>query len=87
MNRQWRKYTGFSEQASSGTGWEAAVHPEDLDRHEEKWRVSLASGEPFESEVRYRSAVDGEYRWFLARAVPLQDEQGKIQVVRNLHGH
>src|SRR5262249_23371430 len=35
------------------------------------------SGEPFENEARHRSAK-GEYRWFLARAVPLRDKQGKI---------
>src|SRR5262249_8978841 len=35
------------------------------------------SGEPFENEARHRSAK-GEYRWFLARAVPLRDKQGQI---------
>jgi C4-dicarboxylate-specific signal transduction histidine kinase len=44
----------------------------------EKWRASLASGEPFENEVRYRRAADGQYRWFLARAVPLRDQRGNI---------
>jgi C4-dicarboxylate-specific signal transduction histidine kinase len=40
--------------------------------------VSLATGEPFENEVRYRRAEDEQYRWFLARAVPLRDQRGKI---------
>ena len=44
----------------------------------EKWRASLCRGEPFESEARFRCAADGEYRWFLARGVPLRDEHGKI---------
>src|SRR4029077_13335723 len=39
---------------------------------------ALASGEPFEDELRYRRAVDGQYRWFLSRAVPLRDARGKI---------
>jgi signal transduction histidine kinase len=47
-------------------------------RHSEKWRVSVASGEPFENEARYRRA-DGEYRWFLVRAVPLRDGGGKVR--------
>jgi signal transduction histidine kinase len=38
----------------------------------------MASGELFENEVRYRRAADGQYRWFLSRAVPLRDEHGKI---------
>ena len=36
-----------------------------------------STGNPFESELRLR-AVDGKYRWFLVRAVPLRDERGKI---------
>ena len=35
------------------------------------------SGEPIEIETRFRRA-DGEYRWFLARAVPLRDDRGNI---------
>ena len=38
----------------------------------------MASGELFENEVRYRRAADGQYRWFLSRAVPLRDEHGTI---------
>jgi PAS domain S-box-containing protein len=78
VNRRWREFTGLSGEGSFGSGWQAAVHPEDIGRHLDKWRTSLATGEQFENEVRYRSSVDGKYRWFLARAVPLRDEQGNI---------
>jgi len=77
VNRHWQEYTGLSAERTVGSGWQAAVHPADLKLHLEKWRASLASGEPFENEVRYRRAADGQYRWFLARAVPLPD-RGKI---------
>jgi signal transduction histidine kinase len=39
--------------------------------------ASIASGEPFEEEMRVRR-TDGEYRWFLSRAVPLRDKRGKV---------
>ena len=77
VSRHWREHSDLSEQGASGAGWQTAVHPEDIDRHLEKWRASLATGAPFENEAR-RRAADGEYRWFLARAVPLRDEQGNI---------
>jgi PAS domain S-box-containing protein len=77
-NRRWQEYTSLSHESTVGWGWQDAIHPTDLRRHWEKWYASLASGEPFENEVRYRRAADGEYRWFLSRAVPLHDEQGKI---------
>src|SRR5262249_36006737 len=38
---------------------------------------ALAAGAPLETEARVRRA-DGEYRWFLIRAVPLRDEKGNI---------
>ena len=78
VNRHWEEYTGLSTEKTIGSGWEAAVHPEDLERHSGGWRTSLASGQPFESEARFRRAVDGQYRWFVNRAVPLRDARGKI---------
>jgi PAS domain S-box-containing protein len=61
-----------------GSGWKAAVHPADLPYYVERRSASVASGEPFEHEVRFRCAVNGEYRWFLSRSVPLRDSGGKI---------
>jgi PAS domain S-box-containing protein len=78
VNRHWQEYTGLSAERTVGSGWQSAVHAADLKRHAEKWSVSLATGEPFENEVRYRRAADEQYRWFLARAVPLRDQRGKI---------
>jgi PAS domain S-box-containing protein len=42
-----------------------------------KWSTIRASGMPGELEARLRR-FDGEYRWFLFRAVPLRNEQGNI---------
>ena len=75
---RWREYTGLSAEDTAGFGWQSVVHPEDLERHMEKWQVCLATGEPYECETRFRGATDGEFRWFLVRAVPLQDEAGSI---------
>jgi PAS domain S-box-containing protein len=78
VNRHWQEYTGLSTERTVGSGWRDAVHLQDLERHAEKWGASLATGELFENEVRYRRAANGQYRWFLTRAVPLRDERGKI---------
>ncbi len=78
VNHRWVEYTGLSLEDTAGSGWHAVVHPEDLQRHVEKWLASLASGEPFEDEARFRRGVDGEYGWFLVRGVPLRDKRGNI---------
>jgi PAS domain S-box-containing protein len=78
INHHWVDYTGLSTEQTMGSGWKAAAHPADLPHYLEKRRASVASGEPFELEVRFRRAADGEYRWFLSRGVPLRDSGGKI---------
>ena len=77
INRHWEEHTGLSTDKAAGLGWEAAIHPEDSKRYAEKWGASVATGEPFENEVRFRRA-DGQYRWFLVRAVPMRDGAGKV---------
>jgi PAS domain S-box-containing protein len=77
VNRRWTEYSGLSLEQTLGSHWQATIHPEDTDTHLNKWRASLSSGQPFENEVRHRSA-NGEYRWFLVRAVPLRDEHGNV---------
>ena len=76
VNRRWQEYTGVSseEAREDSTG---TVHPEDRPGAVEKWLVNIATGEPYEDEMRLRRA-DGQYRWFLIRIVPLRDEQGHI---------
>jgi PAS domain S-box-containing protein len=78
VNKRWTEYTGLSVEQSSGAGWQRAIHPEDGVRHSEKWRISVATGQLFEDEARFRHAADGGYRWFLVRGVPLRGPHGKI---------
>jgi PAS domain S-box-containing protein len=60
-------------------GWAAGgmTHPEDLPRVLERFSQSIASGDPFEFEVRARR-YDDTYRWFQARGCPLRDSNGDI---------
>jgi PAS domain S-box-containing protein len=78
VNKRWTEYTGLSVENTSGEGWQRAIHPKDLVRHSEKWRISVATGQLFEDEARFRRAADGEYRWFLVRGVPFRDQHGTI---------
>jgi PAS domain S-box-containing protein len=77
VSRPWVEYSGLSAEQTAGLGWEATLHPNDVERHLKKWRASWSTGRPFENEARHRDA-HGNYRWLLVRAVPLRNEQGKI---------
>jgi PAS domain S-box-containing protein len=77
LNRRWLEYTGMTLQDASGWGWQAAVCPEDLPGLMEYWRSLLASGTLGETEARLRR-YDGVDRWFLVRAVPQFNDEGKL---------
>jgi len=77
VNKRFVEYTGSSAEQTAGSGWQALVHPDDLERHAAKWREAVATGKLHESEVRSRRS-DGQYRWQLDRGVPLRDEDGNI---------
>lgn len=77
VNQRWLDYAGLPKSRAVGGRWESTIHPDDVEAHLARWRASLASGQPFESEARHRSAA-GEYRWFHVQALPLRDKQGKV---------
>jgi len=52
-------------------------HPDDLEAYDRHRQSGIASGEPWEAEVRLHRK-DGQYRWFLIRGRPLRDERGLV---------
>jgi PAS domain S-box-containing protein len=76
-NQRWVEYTNLSQVPKRKELRKLLIHPEDLDRIERRLDERYARGEGFEEEMRIRRA-DGEYRWFLSRAVPLRDKRGKV---------
>jgi len=78
FNRRWFEYTGMSPEEVGPSAWTAVVHPDDLPTVVSRRQQTLASGESFEAEYRFR-AEDGSYRWHLGRAVPTRDRHGRIE--------
>jgi PAS domain S-box-containing protein len=64
--------------SAPGAGWKQLLHPDDRERTKLAWEHSLSTGEPYAVEYRFKSKR-GEYHWFLGRAVPLRDRNGKIE--------
>jgi PAS domain S-box-containing protein len=77
FNQQWYGFTGVAEGATFGDDWMKVFHADDQPRAMAQWRDSLASGAPYEIEFRLRHR-SGQYRWVLARALPIRDEGGAI---------
>jgi PAS domain S-box-containing protein len=64
-----QRLTGLTQAETLGTAWAMAVHPDDRARTVEIWSHALRTGEPLETEYRFRFA-DGAWRWLRVRAAP-----------------
>ncbi|MEA5569187.1 ATP-binding protein [Anabaena sp. UHCC 0399] len=78
FNQNWCKYTGLTLEQSRGSGWINALHPDDVNRAYKVWLDAVKIGDVYENEYRFKRAIDGSYRWQLARGLPLKDQQGNI---------
>ena len=77
FNDRWYDYTGTTPEQMRELGWASVVCPDDLPQARVRWRLSLRTGQPYETEVRLRGA-DGRYRLFHSSAAPVRDAAGRI---------
>jgi PAS domain S-box-containing protein len=57
-------------------GWQKVHHPDHLERVIETYRRGSSVRKP--GKIPSAARVDGQYRWFLSRAVPIRDEAGQV---------
>ncbi len=77
FNARWAEFTGSPIERHLGDGWVDALHPEDVEIAVAAWSQAVAEESPYEVEYRLRRH-DGEYRWTLARGLPMKDESGAV---------
>jgi PAS domain S-box-containing protein len=77
-NKTWEQFTGSDLDQLNRFGWEQFNHPDEVSEVRDRWNRAAEQGRQFEMELRYRRH-DGEYRWMLARVVPLRDAAGQVQ--------
>jgi len=76
-NQRWFDYTGTTLQEAAGWGWQKVHHPDHVESVVDKISRCFQNGEVWEDTFPLRGR-DGEYRWFLSRAVPTFDAEGKL---------
>ena len=77
INQNMLNYMGETKLDSLAETHQRVVHPDDLARVRAAWSQALATQTSYEVELRIRRR-DGQYRWFLSRAVPLIDDRGAV---------
>ncbi|MFE4106879.1 PAS domain-containing protein, partial [Almyronema epifaneia] len=76
-NQRWFDYTGTTLEQMQGWGWRQVHHPDHVERVVAKISYCFEQGELWEDTFPLRSR-NGEYRWFLSRAIPIRDQQGNV---------
>ncbi|MDP9113791.1 MAG: PAS domain S-box protein, partial [Acidobacteriota bacterium] len=75
-NARWYEFTGLPEgdlgQAHS------LINPEDRDGCLTLWQQCLETGEPYHAECRVRGHRGGAWHWFIVRALPARDRDGRV---------
>ena len=76
-NRRWYEYTGTSQKQMEGWGWKTVHDPDVLPKVLERWKESIATGQPFDMVFPLKGA-DQQFRPFLTRVNPLRDGEDRI---------
>jgi PAS domain S-box-containing protein len=77
FSTQWTQHTGVAETDLLAWRWLQTLHPDDREPTRKLWLDAVAGRGPYDVEYRVRR-IDGEYRWFKTRGVPIRDGEGRI---------
>ncbi|MDF1764335.1 MAG: PAS domain-containing protein, partial [Oleibacter sp.] len=76
-NRRWQEIYGLSLEESLGHGWQAGLHPKDVEHVFTTWQANAHLGVEFEMNFRTQHK-NGEIRFVQARARPIFDAESNM---------
>ncbi|MBE9052638.1 PAS domain S-box protein [Nostocales cyanobacterium LEGE 11386] len=83
-NPAWREFTGQTWEEFQGWGWLDAIHPDDRLFTSEAWEKAVKNSTLYQVQHRLRRC-DGEYRYMLARGVPILETDGSVREWVGIH--
>ncbi len=78
INHRWEEYSGIPNATLMNDIWNTLVHPEDIENAKNAWLKALESKESYQVQTRIKNK-DGQYRWFLSRAIPKLGSEGNVK--------
>ena len=78
FNERWFEFTGESLASSQDFGWMRVHDAKMAAAVRDSQQAAFRRGDTWEDTVRVRGK-DGQYRWFLSRAMPVRDADGTIR--------
>ena len=77
-NERWFEFTGRDRERNAEAGWQAMVHPDDLQRCSDAWSAAVTAEQLYQVECRFWDRHEKRWRWFMCRAVPVRDTGGAV---------
>jgi PAS domain S-box-containing protein len=78
INQQFISYSGAKSYEELILNWHEYIHESDRPDYYARWNKSLETSTTFEKEFRIKDQ-DGNYRWFLGRAIPITDKENVVR--------
>lgn len=80
FNQFFLDYTGLPfDEAITAKGWKQILHAEEIEAVIKAGQYSLFTGNDFYKEIRLKRKSDDKYRWHIAKASAIKDENGKVK--------
>ncbi|MEA5458649.1 PAS domain S-box protein [Arcicella sp. LKC2W] len=76
-NERWYNYTGTTYEEMMNKGWHHIHHPDLIEGVLAHFKNAILTGQDWEDTFLLKSK-QGEYKWFLSRAIPIRNENGEI---------
>jgi PAS domain S-box-containing protein len=77
-NSRWFAYTGTTLEEMRGWGWAKVHHSDHVERVVARYRRQIVEEQVTWEDTFPLRGADGRYRWFLSRAVPVRDQDGRV---------
>jgi len=78
FNKFFFEYSGLSREEATVNGWNAILHPDEIDDVLREWEECKKTGEDFYKEIRLKRKSDGVYRWHISHITPIRNNKGHI---------
>lgn len=87
LSPRWKEMLGYTDEeiGHDSLSWESRLHPDDLDRVRQAIQDHLARTTPFFEAEQRMLCKDGNYKWVLARAQAVWNQNG--QAIRMVGSH
>jgi len=78
FNKFFFDYSGLSKEEAAINGWNAILHPDEIEEVLKQWEECKKNGQDFYREIRLKRKSDGIYRWHISHITGIKNSKGEI---------